>query len=254
MELSILASGSSGNSFYVEENNEAILVDLGISTKQILERVEAIGKSINQVKAIFITHEHTDHVKGLEVFSRKFNLPVYLTRGTLHGLKFPVSSPTKIIKDGSEIKLGNFIVKAFSKSHDANEPVSFTIKGNKNLSIITDVGFGCDNVINAIKQSDAIIMESNYDMDMLINGSYPYYLKQRILGELGHLSNCESALLLAKYASKKLKQVYLAHLSLNNNSPDQALKSFRKVLRTNTSIKPGVALSYREKPTEIFRL
>ncbi|MEA2037732.1 MAG: MBL fold metallo-hydrolase [Nanoarchaeota archaeon] len=257
MQFSTLASGSSGNSFYIEEDKKGILIDAGISCKQIEQRLELLGISIENIKALFISHEHTDHVRGADVLSRKYSIPIYLNKKTFESCSHIFSNQELIRTKPSnfECDIGKLSIKSFSKSHDANDPVSYTIKSkNKRISIITDAGYCCSNIINNIKKADALMLESNHDTQMLENGKYPIYLKRRIQSDLGHLSNYDSALNVLEHAPKKLKNISLSHLSLNNNTPDLAMKTFTSLLSERKDLNPDINLTFREKPTRLFKI
>ena len=229
MEICALASGSSGNCFYIENSktNSAVIVDAGISAKKIVEKLCLVGKSPDKIKGIFITHEHSDHIKGADVFARKFNIPIFATKKTAENC-FLCSDGDLInfIKNNETVDLGGMKVEAFSKSHRAADPVSYNVFNGKRISIITDVGYGCENVLANISNSDALFLESNYDNNMLDNGPYPYFLKKWIKSDIGHLSNFQSATSVLENASSKLKYLVLSHLSQNNNTPLIALSAF----------------------------
>jgi len=189
MELSVLGSGSSGNSFFIQNNENAILVDAGLSAKQITSRLETIKRSPDMIKGIFITHEHADHIRGADVLARYFNIPIFATKKTIQN-SFLCSNPDLInsIKNTEILNLAGMEISAFSKSHQAADPVSFSITNGKTLSIITDAGFACENIISAVNQSDFLCLESNHDEKMLVEGPYPYFLKQWIKSVNGHMS------------------------------------------------------------------
>lgn len=254
-EVSVLASGSSGNCFFIGTDKGDILIDAGISCRQTYCRLDKIGKSINDIKGIFITHEHIDHIKGLDTISKRFNIPVFVNRGTIEN-SFIDMGEFNLFKTGQEVDLNGLKILPFSKSHDAAEPVSFLIRnGTKKISIITDAGFCCDNIKNSLKESELIILESNHDLEMLRNGPYPAFLKQRILGEKGHLSNYEAGLAVLENANKKLQHVLLAHLSLNNNTPQRAMQTFNSIIAERSDLKNlKTWLTYRDRPTELIRL
>ena len=239
IEVSVLASGSNGNCFFFQGNGAGFLIDVGISTKQICQRLVNIGKHISDIKGVFLTHEHVDHVRGIQVLTKRFQIPVYLSQGTFNGLKVNVDPEVvNIISDGEIIELNDCKIRAFKKSHDAQEPLSFTFgyKGRK-ASFITDLGYACDNVKTAVKESNVLILESNYDSNMLDEGSYPYFLKERISGANGHLSNDAAAVLVKEYGSSILKQVFLSHLSAENNQPEMALSTFTSIVSGTKDLK-----------------
>ncbi len=253
MEICALASGSSGNCFYIENNNQAVLIDAGISTRQIIDRLYIIGKNPFNVKGIFITHEHSDHIRGADVFARKFNVPIFSTKKTIEICNL-CSNEDLInpINNDEIIKISGMEIQAFSKSHRAADPISFNISSKKKISIITDIGYACNNVVDNIENSDLLCLESNYDTQMLRNGNYPSFLKKWIESDTGHLSNEESAECVFQYSRSKLKYVILSHLSKNNNNPALALNSFQLLMKNNFS--PKIFISHREHPTQIFRI
>jgi len=254
MELCALASGSSGNCFYVSNGNSGILIDAGISTKQIIERMSLINKSPETIKAIFITHEHSDHIRGADVFARKFNVPIFATKKTVQA-SFLCSNEDLIntIRNNETIDINDVEVEAFSKFHRAADPVSYNISNGKKISIITDVGCVCNNVIKHVSDSDFLCIESNYDEEMLENGPYPYFLKKWIKSDIGHLSNAQSASCILTHAKPSIKHVMLSHLSKNNNSPDLALKSF-SILKQRKDFSLKISVSQRESPTALFKI
>lgn len=255
MEVCALASGSSGNCFYIGNGKNGILVDAGISARQICERMAKRGKSADNVKAIFVTHEHIDHVRGIDVFARSFNIPIFITNGTVENC-FVCSNRNliKIIKNNEVIKVDGMKIEAFSKSHHAADPVSYNVYFKRKISIITDAGYGCKNIKKHISDSDFLIMEANHDEEMLENGPYPYFLKNLIKSDVGHLSNKQAALCVLEYSSKRLKNIILAHLSKTNNSPALALKTFSSILKERVDVSPQIVLSIREEPTLLFNI
>ncbi|MBD3163985.1 MBL fold metallo-hydrolase [Candidatus Woesearchaeota archaeon] len=254
-EVSVLASGSSGNCFYIGSDQGDILIDAGLSCGQIEERLELIRKNINNISGIFITHEHIDHIRGIETLSHKYNIPIYLNKGTLIN-SFLDMGNINIIRTDQEIDFNGLKILPFAKSHDASEPVSFLIKNkNKKISIMTDIGFCCENVIENVRESDLIILESNHDLNMLKNGPYPYFLKKRIASQRGHISNYEAALLILEHANKKMQHVLLSHLSMNNNTPELALKTFNSIVNERSDLKKLKAwLTYRHRPTDLIKI
>lgn len=255
MEVSALASGSSGNCFYVSSKDNGILVDAGISAKQIKLRLQQIKRKVENIKAIFITHEHSDHVRGADVFARQFNIPIFATKGTAQNC-FLCSNEKliNIIKNNECIKINGFEIEAFSKSHKAADPVSFSIAENKRISIITDAGHACKNVISHVKDADTLFFESNHDLDMLESGPYPYYLKKWIKSDLGHLSNKQAGLCILEHASSRMKNIVLAHLSQTNNTPEIALSSFQNLMKERLDMRPRTIVSERSEPTPLIKI
>jgi phosphoribosyl 1,2-cyclic phosphodiesterase len=254
MKVSALASGSSGNCFYINHNSHGILVDAGISCRQVVDRLSSLGQSPENIKGIFITHEHTDHIKGVDTLARKFNIPIFATGGTIRNC-FLCSKPELIneIKNDDTVKLAGLEIQAFSKSHDASDPVSYTIRNDKVVSIITDIGKACGNVCENVHDSDFLILESNHDLRMLKDGPYPAFLKQRIGGDMGHLSNLHSGLCVLEHGAKKLKNIMLAHLSEVNNIPQLAFGTFNSLVKERVDLKPKITVSTRHS-TQLFHV
>ena len=254
MRISALASGSSGNCFYVENEKTAVLIDVGISCKQVVKRIEKVNGDLKKIKAIFITHEHTDHIKGAGLFARKFNVPIYATKRTIKNSFLVGHEKANEIRNNETINLGEMKIEAFSKMHDASDPVSYNIWNGKKISIITDIGKVCKNVIENVADSDFLCFEANHDLGMLETGPYPAHIKQRIKGDYGHLSNFHSGVCVLEHATPKLKHVVLAHLSKVNNTPLSALTTFSNLIQERKDLNIKVGLSYREKPTELFKI
>lgn len=219
--IASLNSGSNGNCYYVANQHEAILVDVGISCRETEKRMARLGLSLNKVKAIFVSHEHHDHIRGIPVLSKKYQIPVYITDSTLnHGSLTLEPHLVKPFKEYQEIKIGELSVSAFPKFHDAIEPHSFIVKYNEvNVGVFTDIGVSCEHLIAHFKQCHAAFLEANYDEEMLDRGNYPYHLKRRIKGGKGHLSNKQALELFTLYKPSFMSHVLLSHLSKDNNCP-----------------------------------
>ncbi|MDN3585371.1 MBL fold metallo-hydrolase [Pedobacter aquatilis] len=247
--FSSLNSGSNGNCYYIGNENEAVLIDVGISCKELEKRMYRCGLDIQKVKAIFISHEHSDHIKGLLVFSKKYNLPVYITRNTLINSRLALDSNNVISFSHLEtIKIGGLKILGFSKHHDAADPFSFTIEyNNTKVGVFTDIGTVCDRLITQFRNCNAAFLEANYDIEMLENGSYPYYLKKRIRGGKGHLSNTEALDLFVKHKPDYMSHLLLSHLSKDNNCPDLVEKLFKAV-----ADKTFIAVASRYQESEIY--
>lgn len=224
MRMMPIASGSSGNCIYVGSDNTHILIDAGISRKKIEEGLNSIDLSLKDIDAVFVTHEHIDHIKGLGVMSRKDGVPIYSTQGTIDGIantaslgKIDESYFNPICAD-SDITIKDLTIHSFRVSHDANEPVAYNVtSAGKKAAVVTDLGYYDQYIVDNLKDSDMMLIEANHDINMLQIGSYPYYLKQRILGNKGHLSNESSARLINSLLNEHIKGIYLGHLSLENN-------------------------------------
>jgi len=220
--ITSLNSGSNANCYYIGNNKEAVLIDAGLSCRETEKRMKQLELPMERVKAIFISHEHADHITGLAGISKKYQLPVYITDSTLARSNMPVEPQlVNSFKDAKPITIGNLAITAFKKSHDASDPHSFMIAGHGvNVGVITDIGYACKRVIKYFSQCHAVFLESNYCDDMLRNGSYPYHLQKRISSDEGHLSNAQALELFQQYQSADLRLLILSHLSKNNNKPE----------------------------------
>lgn len=240
MRLCSLYSGSSGNSIYVGSNHTHILVDIGMSAKKITEALNQIELKPEDIDAIFITHEHTDHIAGLGVFLRKYNIPVYATAKTLEAIG-RYSNLGKVdfslfhgIEPEQSIAIDDLWIKPISTWHDAADPVCYSIINNdKKVSIATDLGDYDEHIVNALSGADAMLIEANHDIRMLEVGPYPYHLKQRILGKRGHLSNERGGQLVRDLLNDHIKGIYLGHLSKENNYPELAYEAVKAELFGN---------------------
>lgn len=234
MRLCSIASGSSGNCIYVGSNNTHLLVDTGISKKRIDEGLHKLDLKGEDINGILITHEHSDHIQGLGVFSRKYKVPIYATKGTIQGIKdyrslgkMPEGLFHEIHTD-EMFSLGDLDVHPFSISHDANEPSGYRIeKGKKSVAVATDLGTYDEYTVENLKGLDAVLLEANHDIHMLEVGPYPYPLKRRVMGDKGHLSNELSGRLLCDILHDDLKNVLLGHLSKENNYAELAYETVK---------------------------
>ena len=232
-----LVSGSSGNSTYISNGNTHILIDAGISCKQLVEHINQLGIEPSKIKGLFLTHEHIDHIKGAGVLSRKYNIPVYATKGTWEGIGNTVGEfapeNIRIVKSGEMFLVGDLCVKPFEIPHDTLEPVAYSVFTDKHkMTVATDIGHVTDMIKENIYDSDVLLFEANHDIDMLRNGSYPWSLKKRILGEKGHLSNVASGEALSEIMNERLKFIFLGHLSSENNEPHRAYETVEKILES----------------------
>lgn len=231
-----LQSGSSGNCIYVETGGTRLLFDAGISGIQAAERLASHGRDIRSVDAVIISHDHGDHIRHAGIFHRKFGLPIYVTPATLSAAATRCTLGTlkdvRHFRSSDKLRFGDVLVHAIPTPHDGADGSAFIVEaGMKRLGIMTDLGHVFKDLISLVSSLDAVFIESNYDPDMLAVGPYPAYLKQRIKGPRGHLSNPEAAeLLLRASEAKRLKWACLSHLSEQNNHPEVALKTHRSVL------------------------
>jgi len=237
LSFSVLASGSSGNSIYIKSRETSILLDAGISAKQLNQRLQvAAESSIADLSAILVTHEHSDHVKGLKQTIKLSKAPVYLTEGTQQALPADVNElyqhRLNQVAAGHEFMVGDIRVTVFAVSHDATEPVAYRFDTEDgSLAVITDLGYLSDTIKSVIEGCQTFVLEANHDESMLRAGPYPWHLKRRILGDKGHLSNTDAAVGLSDILSTDEVHVYLAHLSSENNQPDLAELTVSSVLR-----------------------
>ncbi len=224
MRMCSIASGSSGNCIYVGSDNTHLLVDTGISKKRIEEGLKHLEIKGEELDGILVTHEHSDHIQGLGVFSRKYEVPIYATEGTIEGIKassslgkMPEGLLHPIVVDES-FTIGDIMVDPFEISHDARQPSAYRMECNgRSAAVATDLGMYNEYIVKKLKGLDAILLEANHDVHMLEVGGYPYPLKRRILGDKGHLSNELSGMLLCDILHNGLKHIVLGHLSKENN-------------------------------------
>ena len=234
MRFTSLASGSSGNCTYVGSDNTHILVDAGTSKKKIEEGLSELSLSLADISAIFVTHEHVDHISAIRTILNKYDIPVYATKGTIQGIR---NSDKKLEMEDKQfipvmvdnaVVVGDMIINPMAISHDALEPCGYRVYcGDKKIGIATDLGCYDDYTVSALSGCDALLLEANHDVRMLQTGPYPYRLKHRILGDKGHLSNEKSGELLCSLLNDKMKGIFLGHLSKENNLPELAYETVR---------------------------
>ena len=260
MKLSVLGSGSSGNAIYVSCGQAQILIDAGMSGREIDSRLKKCASSADKIDAIFLTHEHNDHIKGAGVLSRRCDIPIFANKHTWEGAAKKLGS----IKDkncrllGKNKEIGKINLKCFSLSHDARDPVGYIVSsGNKKVGVVTDTGYLSQEVKSELQELDFLIIEANHDYEMLMHGPYPAYLKKRINSKQGHLSNDAAAVAVPELVQDNCPRVLLAHLSQDNNIPEIAYITIknnleREGLKVGQDIKMG--FTYREKPTEVYQI
>ncbi len=229
MEVTVLASGSRGNCICIEGNSGVLLVDAGLSAREVLRRLRDAGRDAGDVEAVLVTHEHTDHIRGVDVLARRLGVPVFGTGGTLAEFSriWRSTAPIRMkrLNTGEPFGIGDFMVEAFPVSHDANEPCGYLVsEGGVCMGCCTDTGVVTAGMMRCLERCDAVILESNHCPDMLENGSYPEFLKRRIRSTRGHLSNRAAAACLNRLAGS-IHAAVLAHLSEVNNTPEKARSS-----------------------------
>ena len=251
MKVSVLSSGSKGNTTYIESEEAKILIDIGNSAKYVKEKLEDIGVKPEDIDAILITHTHIDHIKGLKVFENKYNVPVYITDIMLKSLDF--LSNYKFLEDEFDIK--DIHVDCIKTSHDAPDSRGYILSSNnKSIVYITDTGYINKRYFDILKNRDLYIMESNHDVEMLNNGSYPFNLRQRILSDKGHLSNYDSAKYLASFIGDNTKYVMLAHLSEENNTEELAYETLISRLNKDDVHVDNIIIARQNEETDLIKL
>lgn len=250
LSFTSLNSGSNGNCYYLSNEHDAIFVDAGISCRETEKRMSRLGLEMNKIRAIFVSHEHTDHIRGISVIAKKYDLPVYITEMTLSrsGLSL---DPDQIRSFSAHqaVNIGDLTITPFPKFHDASEPHSFTVKSKDvTVGVFTDIGFPCEHVTRYFNECHAAFLEANYDDDLLENGRYPYHLKARIRGGNGHLSN-KQALELFSGKGTHTSHLLLSHLSRDNNSPALVQELFERY-----AISTKIIIASRDIETELFHI
>ncbi|GKU83859.1 MBL fold metallo-hydrolase [Niallia sp. NCCP-28] len=235
MQFSVLASGSTGNAIYIESEEYSFLVDAGLSGKQMEALFEQVGRKMNKLTGILVTHEHSDHIKGVGIIARKYKLPIYANEKTWNAMSSHIGEiplEQKFHFDMETVKtFGNLSIESFGVSHDAAEPMFYVFhEGDKKLVLITDTGYVSDRMKGIISNADSYVFESNHDVQMLRMGRYPWNTKRRILSDVGHVSNEDAAIAMSEVIGDRTKHIYLAHLSQDNNMKELARMSVAQTL------------------------
>lgn len=265
VSVSLLASGSRGNTAIVESSSTRILVDAGISCRETFKRLKAIGADPHSLSAIVITHEHADHVSGLPVLARKLDLPVFMTgpthqawvRGVRDATGEPPDSPRiEFFSSGRNFQIGDVEIQPFTIPHDAVDPVGFTFRAEGvKIGFVTDLGYMPPSVCDHLRSCDVLVLESNHDLEMLRGGPYPWSVKQRVMSRVGHLSNEKLAEFFASDYDGHAAFVVLAHLSEQNNHPEIALRAAEKGLgQRRTLLHNRVLLAKQSETMQPIRL
>lgn len=259
MRFSVIASGSTGNVIYIESEQARILVDAGISGKQLTERLQKLEVDPSTLTAIFVTHEHIDHVKGLGVLARRYQIPIYMNESTWNHLPSSVGiipeALKHIIETGAALELQDIRVESIPISHDAAEPVGYQIRQEKEtFATVTDLGYVSSRIVDQLQGIDTLVWESNHDVEMLRMGAYPWNVKRRILSDTGHLSNEDAGEALTEILKGAGENVYLAHLSRDNNLSELAHLTVKNILE-ETGMKSGRDFhlwpTFHDRPTPL---
>jgi len=237
MRFSVLASGSTGNAIYIENDDHAFLVDAGLSGRKMEELLASIDRSMKKLSGILVTHEHSDHIKGLGVLARKYNVPIYANAKTWMAMEHligKISIDQKFHFDMESVKtFGSLDIQSFAVSHDAADPMFYVFHENgRKLVLITDTGYVSDRMKGYIKGADSYVFESNHDVGMLQMCRYPWSIKRRILSDVGHVSNEDAAVAMSEVVEQKPTRIYLSHLSKDNNMKDLARMSVTQTLQS----------------------
>ena len=248
--ITSLNSGSNGNCYYVGNTTEAVLIDAGISCRETEKRMKQLGLDMRKLKAIFISHEHSDHIRGVTTLANKYHLPVYITSITAGNGPRLIKHLSKTFVADEPVPVGELLVTPFAKKHDAVDPHSFIVEYNGiKVGVFTDIGEVCEKLTHYFKQCHAAFLESNYDETMLENGSYPIYLKNRIRGGMGHLSNLQALELFIQHRPVFMSHLLLSHLSKENNTPQLAAELF-----TAHANDTSIIVASRYEPTAVLKI
>lgn len=246
-----LNSGSNGNCYYIGNGRESVLVDAGLPCRETERRMRKLGLSLSTVKGIFISHEHDDHIRGLDVLSRRYGLPVYINDATRRELRFNLEPGLIRTLDPTQpVIAGELTVTAFPKTHDASDPCSFVVSSpDVRIGVFTDLGIVCQQLIHHFRQCHAAFLETNYDEQMLAGGRYPHFLKNRIRGGSGHLSNHQALDLFVRHRPAVMSHLFLSHLSRDNNRPELVRELFEKEAKGTR-----IVIASRDRETELYAI
>ena len=242
MKVIVLASGSKGNCTYVQTKSHKVLIDIGTSSLQIEKKLREFGIEPQEIDSVFITHAHKDHVAGVNVFYKKYKPEIYLTKNIVSEANLKVEKFNTLT---DEIVLDDLKVTVIPTSHDAKDSRGYIMESdNKSMVYMTDTGYIPEKYETKLKNKNIYVFESNHDIEMLMNNEhYPHYLKMRILGDEGHLSNKDSALYLSKYIGKDTKKIFLAHISEHNNTPEIALATLKETLKNKNVVFENISVA-----------
>lgn len=246
-----LNSGSNGNCYYLENQEEAILVDAGLSCRETVKRLKRLRLSIKKVKAVFVSHEHSDHIYGITTISKKYRIPVYITPATLENSRVTIDPDLVCtLRAHDPVTVGRISVTAFPKLHDACDPHSFVVACDAvRVGVFTDIGAPCEQVVRHFRECHAAFLEANYDPDMLDRGRYPFHLKNRIRGGKGHMSNEQALELFAAHRPPYMSHLFLSHLSRDNNSPKLVKNIFTRIAAGTE-----IVIASRDRETQLYHI
>ncbi|MFW5648956.1 MAG: MBL fold metallo-hydrolase [Candidatus Alkaliphilus sp. MAG34] len=256
-----LASGSSGNCHLINDGKNSILIDAGLSGRRIENKLKRIDIDPKSLTAILVSHEHSDHICGVGVLSRRYNIPIYANKGTWDGMNTKIGeikeSNIKYFNSAEDFNIKDFNIRPYNIPHDANEPVGFSIRKDKiKISIVTDLGYIDENIIEQAEDSDLVVLESNHDVEMLKVCRYPYFLKRRILSNTGHLSNEAAGNAIVDLVNKNVGSILLGHLSKENNFPELAVATVKNILESEKIVigeDIGLDIAYRDRISSVYR-
>lgn len=258
MKICVLASSSSANCTYIESGHTRILIDAGLSAKETTQRLASIGVELDSIQAVCVSHEHSDHVAGLRVIQQRHGIPLYANSATaeaVSALPRNESLDWKVFSTGAPFLVGDLRIEPFSVPHDAYDPVGFVVSDvGSRVGIVTDMGTSTELIRQRLTGCHGLVIETNYDDDLLKDSKRPWPLKQRIMGRQGHLSNRHAAEMIAEILSPQLRRVYLAHISNDCNRPDLAMKAMRDGLNGHSADHVEVELTYSDKPTDLWAI
>lgn len=255
MKVCLLTSGSKGNSCLVMTDNTKILIDIGCTTAYIENELEKLNISPKEIDAVLISHTHTDHIKGLKSFVRKYNPVVYVNNILLGLIEEEIGSFRYELYNDNSAVINDITVDIIKTSHDAKGSIGFVIKNNdKSMVYITDTGYINNKYYDILTNRNLYVLESNHDVKMLREGPYPYHLQQRVLSDKGHLSNKQTSDYLCKFIGKNTKKIVFAHISENNNTPEKVLETFNDTLKENNKTFKNTIIAYQNIPTEVIEV
>ena len=254
MQVSVLASGSKGNVTFIHTKDLDLLIDLGPTCSYVESKIESIGFNPSDIKAILITHTHSDHIKGLKVFVKKYKPTLYLTEKMYEDISKEFIIEDCVFVDG-DFTIGDINIRVIKTSHDASDSNGYIVEeGSNSVVYMTDTGFINQKYFEVLKNRSVYIMESNHDIEMLLKGRYPYQLRRRVLSDRGHLSNIDSANYLARFIGEETKQIILAHLSEENNTKELALSTLKGVLEEHNILLDNIITADQFENTELITL